>query len=170
MGNSNNFSVEGQGGRSVRVKGTNGVGKGPNDELAQNSDQHPDRHTKGTGSSTVGLGKILMMGNEGGQARKGFSIIKIKEGDLAKLPPLRIIGITTRGKATVIIVANDSVKGQGGRSVRVKGTNGVGKGPNDELALNSDQHPDPHTRGTGISTVGLGKMQGKTFQIVLYGH
>lgn len=102
---------------------------------------------------------IQMMGNEGGQARKGFSIIKIKEGDLAKLPPLRIIGITTRGKATVIIVANDSVKGQGGRSVRVKGTNGVGKGPNDELALNSDQHPDPHSRGTGSSTVGLGKIQ-----------
>ncbi|XP_075661237.1 uncharacterized protein LOC142631044 isoform X2 [Castanea sativa] len=55
-----NDSAEGQGGRSVRVKGTTGVGKGPNDELALNSDQHPDRHTKGTGSSTVGLGKILV--------------------------------------------------------------------------------------------------------------
>lgn len=85
---------------------------------------------------------------------KGFwRSIKLKEGDLAYLPPLRIIGITTKGD---IIVTDDSVKGQGGRSVPVKGTNGVGKGPNDEL---THQHPDPHTRGTGRSTVEFGKIQ-----------
>ena len=45
---------------------------------------------------------------------------------------------------------------QGGRSAQMKGTDGVRKGPNDEPTLNSDRHPDPHTRGTGSSIAGSG--------------
>ena len=66
------------------------------------------------------------------QTLKGFSYFELKKSNLAKCPPLRIIDITTEnyGYTTVIIVANDSVKGQGGISIQVKGTNGVGKGLN----------------------------------------
>ena len=81
------------------------------------------------------------------QTRKGFSYFELKKSDLAKCPPLRDIDITTEnyGYTTVIIVANDSVKGQGGISVQVKGTNGVGKGLNrhDNTGQNFLIQPDP---------------------------
>ncbi|KAL4632129.1 hypothetical protein ACB092_04G029500 [Castanea dentata] len=38
--------------------------KCPNDDLALNSDQHPDRNTRRTGSSTVGFGKIQSSWND----------------------------------------------------------------------------------------------------------